>query len=301
MARFALGMLILSLCLFALWDDNLMGVLDRINPGFLFLCFIALVGSTLVGASNLFLLLSRRDPTPFWALLKGFWFAWAFNLVSPGQVGDLAVLSNWLKGRGVAWHQGFSYILIDKLLSLLVILGFSLWGLVGISGWVIDLVPGRLAVLGISLFGALFIVLFLLLKSTAVNDFVSRFLEVSLDYLREFPGTVLANAGVSVIKFTFTGAAYWWGFQSVGETSLSFFTVLGLVASSSLIAYLPISFNGIGTVEVTGIALFGLFQVPAEVVLVVYLLMRALVFMVAWLPVGLCLIFSGSKTPPNSV
>jgi hypothetical protein len=63
-----------------------------------------------------------------------------------------------------------------------------------------------------------------------------------------------------------------------------------------LVAYLPVSFNGIGTVELAGVALFGTVGVPAAAVFSGYMALRAMVLVIAWVPAGLFLLHTGKQT-----
>ena len=68
-----------------------------------------------------------------------------------------------------------------------------------------------------------------------------------------------------------------------------------LVTVSLLVAYIPVSFNGLGTVEITGILLFSLLGLGEELVLSSYLVLRATVMLIAWMPSLLILALSGKE------
>jgi len=57
--------------------------------------------------------------------------------------------------------------------------------------------------------------------------------------------------------------------------------------SSGLVAYLPLSANGIGTVEMAGAGLFGEIGVSLPVVLSMYVLLRLANILLAWVPAAL--------------
>jgi len=95
---------------------------------------------------------------------------------------------------------------------------------------------------------------------------------------------------LTLVKFLMVTSAYSFVLAAVGVHGLAFGDLLSAVAASSLVAYLPVTANGIGTAEATGVALLGTLGVPATAVLSAYLLLRALVFVLAWLPVAFWLL-----------
>jgi uncharacterized membrane protein YbhN (UPF0104 family) len=111
-----------------------------------------------------------------------------------------------------------------------------------------------------------------------------------LETWRRHPRLLLVNFLLTWVKIGLTGFSYWCIFRSLGYDSLGSFEVLPPMAASSLVAYLPVTFNGLGTVELTGMALFAAIGLPEEGVLIAYLLLRLLVYTLAWVPVGLWLL-----------
>jgi uncharacterized membrane protein YbhN (UPF0104 family) len=87
-----------------------------------------------------------------------------------------------------------------------------------------------------------------------------------------------------------TGGAYWMAFSALGEKGHAFWAVTSLAMAAGLVAYLPISLNGIGTVEASGVAVFGILGIPPATVLAAYLVLRLLVFAVAWIPTAIWLL-----------
>ena len=94
----------------------------------------------------------------------------------------------------------------------------------------------------------------------------------------------LGNAALTVIKTMVSGLAYWAVLRSIASDAPAFATTTVISQSAGLVAYLPISFNGIGTVEVSAVAMFHLVGLGSAVVLSTYLILRATTLIVAWLP-----------------
>jgi uncharacterized membrane protein YbhN (UPF0104 family) len=101
-----------------------------------------------------------------------------------------------------------------------------------------------------------------------------------------------ANLALTILKFGCSVLAFWCVFCALGEGQLAYLHTLPLVAISALVAYIPVSFNGLGTVEFAGIWLFGGAGIAKATVLSAYLLVRVIVLTIAWLPVSLALLTS---------
>jgi len=70
-------------------------------------------------------------------------------------------------------------------------------------------------------------------------------------------GVAFGNAIVTSVKLLVSGFAYWLVLRSIAPEVPDIVTTTVISQTAGLIAYVPISFNGIGTVEVSAIALFG--------------------------------------------
>jgi hypothetical protein len=181
---------------------------------------------------------------------------------------------------------------VDKAISLIVMLGFVIVGLVvfvkGLNvaqNWLLGLVV-------LFLFGG-GTVYFLLnsrwrdvfeVSKPGLGGAFARILMEFVQTVRQAPARVLLNVGLTVAKVVVTGIAYWAMFNALGETDLSVFRVVVLATSAGLIAYLPISINGLGTVEAAGIFLFGQASISATTVISAYIGLRILVLGIAWVP-----------------
>jgi uncharacterized membrane protein YbhN (UPF0104 family) len=91
------------------------------------------------------------------------------------------------------------------------------------------------------------------------------------------------------VKIGAIGVAYWALFLALGFSE-DLFVIIPLVAASSIVAYAPVSVNGIGTVEAVGILLFSSVGIPETAVLSAYVTLRFLVLILAWGPAGLWLL-----------
>lgn len=296
--RLTIGLGILALLVAYLGPATLAQHLATAEPAWLVLAGLVLVLATLLGAVNLYLLLPATGRPPLSGFVGLFWIAWAVGLVVPGQVGDMGAIAVGLRRRGYPWHTAIGRNLLDKGLTLAVLAALATWGLwrwfgsakalavlVGLSA------VGLLVVLGaLWLAGALPVRL--ALRARQALDLAVAALADARITARLYPGLVALNAVLTVVKFALVTAAYGCVLGSIGVRGVAVTDLLSVVAASSLIAYIPVTANGVGTAEAAGVALFGALGIPAAAVLSAYILLRLLVMALAWVPVGFWLAFA---------
>ncbi len=269
----------------ALSPGEVGGIMRSADPWLLSWAVVLVAASTVLGAFNSFMLVTIRHHIGFVAYLKLFWMAWAVGLVLPGQVGDMGVLSWMMKKEGMRWTHSLGRLFVDKLISLGVIASFAAWGLLAVLH--------RLEFAGNNLRWGLAAALLAALaaglawRSPRARRWLQHVLDVmeeSLRVTREHPWRVLANLLLTVVKVLVLSAAFWLICRAAGMATLTFPLLVQLMALGSLVAYLPLSMNGVGTVELAAIALFSLYGFDSKAVLAAYLMTRVLILLLAWLP-----------------
>ena len=252
----------------------------------------AIALATLVGAVNLHLLLREHSGKPLAEFLPVYWTAWAVGLVAPGQVGDLATVSALLQRRGIDWRGTLGRSLVDKVVSLLVMLAFTGWAVLELRREISLRIEPRIVALvlvGVALAAAAGVLLWRSARGRAMALHLAEVGRSFLDTLRRTPGRVALNAALTVVKVALIGAAYWLVFRALGQQQVEFAQTVAVSTAAGLLAYLPISFNGIGPVEAAGVVLFGILGVAAGTVVAAYLTLRATVLLLAWVPAALFL------------
>lgn len=301
--RTFVGVLILAALVIVVDIDAILMALAEARLEWLALSALLIAASALVGAWNLYALLDRRADISFWNFLRIYWVGWALNLVVPGQVGDMAGISTLLRKNGIPLHVSISRSLVDKALSVVAIAAMGMLGV-----WLyfrpsaLDNISGDLglavtvaAVVGVAV--ALLLVRLFSRHSERLRAFGRHLVREIWLTASLHPRRIVANLILSVTKMALTGMAYWCAFSTMGYQHTNPVAVVLLAAASSLVAYIPISFNGIGTVELAGVGLFGSLEIPAHVVVSVYLLLRAIVLVLACTPLGLRLVTSWARLP----
>ncbi len=287
--RLLLGLALLG-ALLAWFDPRAVsGALARLPAGALALAGAAILASTLLGAVNLHLLIGRQGRIGLRAFLPIYWFGWALGLVVPGQVGDLGGIAAGLRRHDFDWHHSLGPALLDKLLSLAVIAALGAAGAAtalgaGPAGWAAPFLAVAVALpAGLWLRRAAQ----LRRDGTGPLAVAARSLAELEATVRGHPARVLVNAALSVAKAGLLGLAYLAMFRGLGYADADWLPITALMAACSLVAYVPVSLNGLGTTEAAGVLLFGTRGIAAADVIASYLALRVLVLALAWLPVAL--------------
>jgi len=297
--RAFVGVSIIFLLVYIFDYKEIVNAFRNIDIRFVFLVGLVIMGSTLFGAIGMYLLVSRGNEILFSRFLPVYWASWAIGLVVPGQVGDVASISLLLKRLGFEWSVILARSLVDKVITLFIMLALAIYGLIFFAK--VDQINSK-AILWIIFWLVLVSTLFIWVqrrfvkkinsKKSKILRFISRTLKEIVDTVLNYPFRVIANILITFFKITLIGSAYWFMFKALGHADISLWEVIPLVAASSLIAYLPISLNGVGTVEITGILLFSYIGLPETMVLTTFLSMRLIVFLLAWLPASLILLIA---------
>lgn len=290
-------MLLLGTLAWYLGFSRLLGHLSALDPAYLGIAIALIAIATLIGAFNVYLLLNIGGKAPsFRTFLPAYWLSWAIGLVFPGQIGDVASLALLLKKRGIEFHTTLGRSAADKLISLLLMAGIGLWGIarfpysmhIDATTWMTVAAALGLLVLWMRYR----LKLWISARFPAAMDTLRNAMAELIALIRKHPALLGANMGVTLIKIVLAGASYWYLFRALGYDDIRLMDVVPLVAASSLVAYLPISLNGMGTAEVAGIALFGSLGLPPSAVLTAYLTLRVSVLILAWVPASLWMLFA---------
>lgn len=251
---------------------------------------IAIVAGTAISAVNSYLICSASRFMTFFEYLRAFWVAWAVGLIVPGQVGDMLTLTQVLRRHGMPLAQSVARTSLDKIVSLFCALLVasqmyrlnSAAVLQALSWMATALLIGLLVFLALSLWLLHHMRRFAFHRSWIVG-MVATAAEV-VHVMLAHPWLLLSNMVLSLVKVAVTGFSYWIVIKGLTGFFLSFTDVTAAAVSSGLVAYLPLSANGIGTVEAAGTGLFGAAGLTADIVLSMYVILRLVNMLLAWIP-----------------
>jgi uncharacterized membrane protein YbhN (UPF0104 family) len=279
-----------------IWFANPTSVLDVLRDadlGWIALALVVILMSTILGAMNSYLMAAPGPALRFRRFLCAYWVAWAFGQIVPGQVADLVGMSLFLRRRGLALPVAVGRLGVDKLISLFCTFLLSA-GLVLIFSAPVARLAG---LLGVGAAGALIVAYMVStrwrgvaivgtgLRAHLVNSMLEAHRVVATR-----PYAVITNALLTLVKLFAIGVCYWAVFHALRAAPGDLFEVTVTANSAGLIAYIPISANGVGTVEAGGMYLFGLHGVAAPIVVATYLVLRFANLVLAWIGAALVLL-----------
>lgn len=299
--------LLVSLAAYFGWQSIAAHVL-RLAPSWLIFACGLIVAASLLSAYNRHLFINVERQLSFREFLPVYWVSWATGLLIPGQVGDVATMSAMMRSRGMQIHQSLGRSLLDKLTSFIVVGSFGLAGFANqLSG--VEFAPLTATMHTLAALAAVAGVAICALAIPKFRTALSRGLRYGLRLASDawgegrrtaarYPGRVATNLSLSLVSFILLGLSYWAMFRALGYSALPVAETIAAAAACSLIAYVPISFNGIGTSEFGGIVLFGQFGIEGAAVISAFICLRLIVYTVAWLPAGIALFLSARDTGP---
>lgn len=287
------ALLILALVISAIGPADVAATLRDVRWMLVLAAAGVLICTTLLGAFNAWQLGALGAEVPFPRFVAVFWSGWAVGLVVPGQVADVLWSTGMLRRLGMSGTTVLARLGVDKLLSLVIVL-------LAVATLPVATGEPRLWPLAVAAVVTALALLFATPVASSLAGYIggrngtSRWrvtiatvIERAAERFRHSRGRVLLNLGLSVAKLTLMGLSYWLVFRALGIDPPPLWRVAVVAAAAGLVAYLPISLNGIGTVEIAGVLLFGMLGIAAPVVASAYLLLRALTLLVAWVPVGI--------------
>lgn len=254
--------------------------------------------STTLGTINVHLFVNRDGEVGITKFFPIYWTAWAFSLVIPGQVGDVASLSVMMRRYGIDWHKTLGRSLVDKMISFALMFALAVFGIFSIVSF--SSLSTEIYISASIVLAAIISVLFALRKRIGkalaperpgIGGLIGRAIAEIGVTIRHSPRKVLLNAALTCIKIGLIGGSYWCMFAALGYQELRLDKVIFLTAASSMVAYVPVSINGLGTVEAAGIMLFATLGISKPAIFSAYLALRFIVLALAWVPAGLWLIF----------
>lgn len=268
-----------------------------VEPAALAIAGGALVAVLLVGAFDLWVLLAGVVTIGYGTTLRVYVVGWASFLALPGSAGD-AVQILLLRDADVEYRQGTAVYLADKLATLAVTLA-----VVAAGGWIYfrDRVRVGLLLL-LAAAGLLAAAALYLLLRRSTSRLARRAFDLlgsALAFARRHPGRMAANLTGTVAKLLLAAVAVRSLFLGLG-VDVPLAVVFVVHHAAALVAYLPVAFNGIGTVELAAVALYGSVGVAAQDVVALYIVLRGLVLALAVLALGAQLLGRGRSRPRAS-
>lgn len=231
-----------------------------------------------IAGFNVWLLLRRLEPVPLATFIRVYLMTWSATLFAPGQLGDGVQV--WiLKRYQVSPEASAAAYLIDKFLSLLFIGCIALVG--GLFYLPIPVVvnPVTLAILLVAIVGSVGLAVLVLKRQRSrtilrVNRFFKKCV-LQMQLAGRSRLAVVLNVTITAAKWCVTALCYWLAFRAF-DVPVSWDTAVVFPAMTTLVAYIPVSLGGIGTVEASATALYSTVGVAPAKVAAVHVFLRVL-------------------------
>ncbi len=265
------GVVILFLCLYRIGFTGILSSFSELRPIFLVMSGIILALWVVLGAMNMMVMLRPLVKKPFGEIIGLYCKANMVALMIPGQVGD-AVIVSFFRKYSVPISQGATIFGIDKFISTFwygVMTSLGIYLLKNKIPW--QAAVPRIGKVGILIIAGCLVVMFALaaygiLQHSHIGQRVKNWISLSFQYIKVGRHAILFDFCVTFFRTLVLGCAYWFAIGAYGPPS-SFVYTLCLPIMSALVAYLPISFNGLGMVEISLVFLFGKIGMkPAQII-----------------------------------
>ncbi|MBW2491855.1 MAG: flippase-like domain-containing protein [Deltaproteobacteria bacterium] len=277
--RLTLGILFLILLI---WNVSLDKLLLSISQASLFYLLLAIsyqYASIFLGAFNQYILFTAFSNLPFKSYLTAYVKAYAFGLLLPSQIGD-ASIAFFLKSEGLYYSQTLSVYILDKFLTfiLYVIVLFLFLG--DIMGYPMIVSFSSIISFGLSL-SIMFYIIVRLTSSFPVSwrenrlmRFVHNLSSQLFFFTKHHSFLLLINFFLTCFKLGLVMLCYHAMITSLNY-SLSIWRVGQTAIASGIVGYIPVSIQGLGTVEAMALLNFKTLGVSPADVLACYLVLRS--------------------------
>jgi len=285
--RASIGIILVVLLIWNVNTEKLIHSLTQVSFLYLFFAISYQYASILLGSFNQYILFRVFQPLSYKTFLFSYFKAYTIGLLLPGQFGD-ASIGLYLKSKGLYYSQAFSAYILDKYLTFILYLAVLLLFFGNMMGYP-RLMP---LLLWITLGFVLPMIIYAALRYTSLVPavhregrfmrFINNLSSQILYFATHHPFFLLINFVLTCLKLGFVMLSYHAMLTSLAY-SLPIWKV-GLAAlASGIVAYVPVSLQGLGTVEAAALFNFKTLGVYPSDVLSCYLLLRTGVYAFAFL------------------
>lgn len=273
---------------FLIWNARIGEILNslaRITLTSFVMSILLLYTSILLGSFNQYILFKPILKLPFKKFIFTYFKAYITGLFLPSQVGDASIVF-FLRHSGLRYSQSFSIYLWDKYITLFLYVVILFLFLSDILGYPIFFIPIILLLFLCLSIGSLYFISTLgNIQSLErwlgrLNSFLKNIAHEIIEYTKIHPLRLFNNFILTCIKICLVMACYHSMFSAFGHMTSLWKIGISSIASG-IVAYLPVSIQGVGTVEATAIWIFGRLNISPADVLSGFLLLRACGYILA--------------------
>lgn len=303
--RLTFGILLVLLLISNVSIEKLIQSLANVTFPHFFLAIFYLYASIILGSFNQYILFTAFSnmsyKTFFFAYLKAF----SIGLLLPGQIGDVSI-AFFLKSEGLYYSQTLSVYILDKFLTFILYVSVLIIFVGDIMRY-----PAIISILLLIAIGVLMpIVFYIILRLTRsfplswqknrLLRFIHNLSSQLFFFAKHHPLLLLINFLLTILKLGLVMFCYH-AMLAALNYSLSVWKV-GLAAiASGIIAYIPVSIQGLGTVEAVALLNFKKLGVGPPDVLACYLLLRSNIYILASLAYAVISFINRDKSVKRNI
>lgn len=278
---------------------KLVGALLSANPFFVFLAILLALLLLTMNAFAINLLLKHMLVISFSDFFKKYIISWAFGTMLPGRLGDFSL--GFLLRDKIPASKTFAVVLIDKLLTLLLYSSVTLIWIFYLfaNNAILQLVPA-VVLLWLALMAVLFskqmkqFILGVVKKYFENHNLaISYFSETFFFLLNKKRTAILGNFLASVLRMLTIAAIFYLLLLSFGVQP-NYPALVIIVAMVAIMAFIPVSINGLGLREASFIFLCAQIDIPAVISASAVLISTSVDYIVTGL-VFICQVFPKKK------
>jgi uncharacterized protein (TIRG00374 family) len=240
----------------------------------------------LLGAAKMFVLLRAFGRVPYLTVVRYDMVATSIGYFTPGSIGAPISLTLNLRKESIGMAQSAAAFMVDKVLTLVVVVCFGCIGIwFAFSGEALHPAVGQLFVyaayvlFAAALVGTGIVVARHISILQRLYDIAARVWKAMSIY-RDHKSSLALNLGITVVMQCVWALLWLIVFHGLGM-QVQFLGLLTTVPAVSFVGYLPVSVGGLGTQEVTAIALWAHAGILAESALSAFLVSRILTLITA--------------------
>jgi len=303
--RLTLGILLVFILIWNVSIDKLLLSIAQTSLPYLFLAISYQYASILLGSFNQYILFTAFSNLPFKRFITAYFKAYAFGLLLPSQIGD-ASIAFFLKSEGLYYSQTLSVYILDKCLTFILYILVLFLFLGDIMGYPEIISLSLLIALGF-LMSIVFYIIVKLTNSFPVSwrenrlmRFIHSLSSQLFFFAKHHPFLLLINFFLTCLKLGLVMLCYHAMITAL-DYSLSIWKV-GLAAlASGIVGYIPVSIQGLGTVEAMALLNFKTLGVSPPDVLACYLVLRSNNYVAACLAYAATFIARKNKSTERNI
>lgn len=287
--KFGLGVGLLLVLFMTIGFKEIYQNLTQIN--ILYIPFLILIWYfvLLIGSINIWILLKPLGKkVVFSKLFQYYLLTWASILVIPGRLGEFSLVY-FLKKEQIEIGEGFAILVLDKLMTIILSFIISLFGIFIFftADVAFKIITLFLLVLAFGLFFIFNRIGRNLIKKYILRKYASKFkgFYVTLRrYIRNYKKILLLNAIITSLRLIIMSFILYLIFVAFNQP-ISFVYVIIILCIMTILALIPITTNGLGIKEVSGVILLSKLGIDSVISTAIFATHLIIVFFVCLLNV----------------